>query len=66
MDKYVDDKIYNFRRLDNVEIIKVIKITAARGKGISGDPVRIIELYYDVENGNLLFELDHWIPDNDA
>jgi len=43
----------------NVEIIKVIKIEATEGKGITEDPVRIVYYYY-TENGELLLRKDSW------
>ena len=44
--------------MDEVIVIQLIKTTLLRrGKGIEGDPVRIIEQYWDFE-GNLVFEYD--------
>jgi hypothetical protein len=44
--------------MDTVEIVKMIKTTLTRrGKGVEGDPVRVITQYWDFE-GNLLIEID--------
>lgn len=41
----------------SVEMMQVIKVTAKKGLGIEGDPVREIVQYWDTE-GNLLAEID--------
>ena len=41
----------------SVEMMQVIKVTAEKGTGIEGDPVREIIQYWDTE-GNLLAETD--------
>ena len=43
----------------SVEMMQVIKVTAEKGTGIEGDPVREIIQYWDTE-GNLLAETDTW------
>lgn len=40
-----------------VERITAIKVIAARGRGILGDPIREVTQYWDFE-GNLLAECD--------
>lgn len=45
------------RRLDQVEIAKVILITMLRGEGTEKDPVRYVYQYWDME-GRFLFEYD--------
>lgn len=41
-----------------VQIMHVIRTyILRRGKGVEGDPTRIIEQFWDME-GNLLFEID--------
>lgn len=41
----------------SVKMMQVIKVTAKKGLGIEGDPVREIVQYWDTE-GNLLAEID--------
>jgi len=44
--------------MDKVEIIQLIKTTLTRrGKGIEGDPVRVITQFWDMQ-GELMFEYD--------
>jgi len=44
--------------MDKVEIIQFIKTTLTRrGKGVEGDPVRVITQFWDMQ-GNLMFEYD--------
>lgn len=47
--------------MDDVKILQLIRTRILRrGKGIEGDPIRIIEQYWDME-GNLVFEIDPFI-----
>lgn len=39
-----------------VEVIKVIRIATRIGDGTQENPVRLVEHYYSVEDGQLLFE----------
>lgn len=46
--------------MSDVRIIQVIRTRLlTRGRGEGGDPVRIIEQYWDMD-GKLLFEFDTW------
>lgn len=42
-----------------VDIIKTIKVTALRGTGDAGDPVREVIGWYD-QDGILIYEHDTW------
>ena len=42
---------------EHAEIVKVIRVTGIVGKGVSYDPVRKVELYWDLE-GNKIAEID--------
>lgn len=44
--------------IEKVEIVQMIKVTAARGTGIKEDPVRQIKQYWDFD-GNLIAEKDN-------
>ena len=44
--------------IEKVEIVQMIKVTAARGTGIKEDPVRQIKQYWDLD-GNLIAEKDN-------
>lgn len=49
--------------MDEVKIVKMIKTTLLRrGKGVEGDPIRIIEQYWDFD-GKLLFEYDPFLKE---
>lgn len=44
--------------MDTAQVIQVIKTTLLRrGKGIEGDPIRVITQYWTLD-GELLFEFD--------
>lgn len=53
----VEIQVIRLKGPTSVEMMQVIKVTAEKGTGIEGDPVREIIQYWDTE-GNLLAETD--------
>lgn len=43
--------------MDNLEVLKMIRVSFKRGEGVIGDEIRIVNQYYDIE-GNFVFEID--------
>ena len=41
----------------SVRVVEVVRVEAARGKGIPGDPIRVVTQFWDFD-GNLLAEHD--------
>lgn len=51
--------------MDTVRVMQVIETTnARRGKGVEGDPIRIITQYWDMD-GKLLAEVDPVVHGSD-
>ncbi|WP_368652390.1 hypothetical protein AB4Y30_11565 [Ornithinibacillus sp. 4-3] len=63
MSQHVDKQriqIYESNENQNplsVEIIKLIKVQVKKGSGIDSDPVRLVDVYYDLK-GNYVFTVD--------
>ncbi|WP_461240866.1 hypothetical protein [Paucilactobacillus sp. N302-9] len=43
----------------NLKIEKVIHLKTRRGDGTPENPVRIVDHYYDHEDGHLIFEIEN-------
>jgi hypothetical protein len=43
----------------SAKLVTLIAITANRGKGIEGDPIRNVTQFYTID-GRLVAETDHW------
>ncbi|WP_413473668.1 hypothetical protein [Streptococcus parauberis] len=43
--------------MDNLEVLKMIRVSFKRGKGVKGDEIRIVSQFYDID-GNFVFEID--------
>lgn len=53
----MESKSERTSNVDRVEVEQVIHVISAFGKGIEGDPVRMIHEYYTMD-GNLIARLD--------
>ncbi|MCC9940955.1 hypothetical protein HK120_01605, partial [Streptococcus agalactiae] len=43
--------------MNNLEVMKMIRVSFTRGKGTIGDEIRLVNQYYDID-GNFIFEID--------
>jgi hypothetical protein len=43
----------------NAKLIEVIEVHTSKGKGVEGDPFRLLIQYWS-KDGELLAEKDHW------
>ena len=50
-------KFRECERLDDLEFVKVVKVTLLKGKGTTEEPCRNVFQYWDMD-GNFLFEVD--------
>lgn len=53
-------KSKEFRSIQEVEVVPIIRIKGTRGKGTVDDPTRAVEQYWDPD-GRFLAEIDNYL-----